>query len=120
MYETGARVAPWVLIRILDGIARSEPVPGQMSGCLVLFGTQDPVMKDAWVPWVVRHYQLPETNVRWMASGGHFPHLEDVSSPESTARNRDELVRTIDGLLLEARQGTMSSTDLGSSEEETA
>jgi hypothetical protein len=65
-------------------------------------------------PRAVAALGLAPEQVRLLATGGHYPHMEPAANPEHTARNCDEIVRLVNHMLLSARQGTLLPTELES------
>jgi hypothetical protein len=48
--------------------------------------------------------------VHRLASGGHNPHASSETHPEWVARNRDDIVRIIDGMLITAAEPDASTS----------
>jgi hypothetical protein len=54
--------------------------------------------------------------LRWLATGGHNPHLESAKDPEGTVRNRHELVLLVDEALDEVSTSRHASPELAVTE----
>jgi hypothetical protein len=91
-------------------LRQSRMQVGGHDRCVVMWGERDPLLPRRLVPSVMKALAVPDRNLRWIAAGGHYPFFDNVRAPEATARNRDEIVRTIGEALHEACQPTFQPT----------
>jgi serine/threonine-protein kinase len=90
------------------------PDPGQLRGCVMMIGGGDPVATPAMAKMAMRRLQLSPAQLRWLATGGHYPHIPSAAHPEHTARNAAQIVALIDDMLVAAQDGSVSSTKVAS------
>ena len=79
-------------------------------------GLNDPEASPAACETAFRILRIRPERVRWMASGYHYPHIDNVEDPAGTARNRHELVMLVDEALNEVDPLRTHSTDLAATE----
>jgi pimeloyl-ACP methyl ester carboxylesterase len=103
-------VKPGVLSRLVGGIAWCNLPEHCMRGVGMLLGERDPTYPKRLIARTVTRFGGSLENVRPMASGGHFPHMDETDHPEWTARNQAEIVHAVDELLISSHQGLVSPT----------
>ncbi len=104
------RVTPGVICRLIWGIAHARLPPQCMRGVTMLLGEKDPTYPKRLIRRTVIRFGGSLESVRPLASGGHFPHMDEAQRPEWTARNQAEIVHAVDELLISSHQGQVSPT----------
>jgi hypothetical protein len=90
------------------------PKAAQLRNCVIMIGGGDPVATPKMAKLATRRLQLTTPQMRWLATGGHYPHLPSAAHPEHTARNAAQIVALIDDMVVAARDGSVSSTAMAS------
>jgi pimeloyl-ACP methyl ester carboxylesterase len=88
------------LQRIIDGVRSSRPaIP--LARCTLVIGAGDPAVRipREHIPQASETLGLRRENVRYFASGHHYPHLENRDHPELAEANRAQIVRIVDDAL---------------------
>lgn len=80
------------------------------------FGSTDEQATPEVVERVCGLLRVRPERFRWLASGAHFPHLESVTNPEGTLRNRHELVLLVDEARDEVSPERRESTEFAATE----
>jgi serine/threonine-protein kinase len=103
------------VVNRIVGSFRAAPLPGKRHDRLMLLiGVNDPLCKPEITTKAMQDLGIRPEQLRLLATGGHYPHMEAEAHPEWTARNCDEIVQLVNTMLLSAREGTLSSTELES------
>jgi serine/threonine protein kinase len=79
-------------------------------------GVNDPETRADDCDRACRLLGIRPERLRWLASGGHCPHIESLSNPEGTLRNRHELVQLVDEALDEVSPARRGSTEFAETE----
>jgi serine/threonine-protein kinase len=109
MTEEQLRLPTPVMLRLLDGFSRTPPSLARQQRLSLLVCVDDPIIDRRALDAAIAEIGLEAAQIRWLATGGHHPHLEVVEHPEWTARNVAEIVAEIDTMLLTAREPTIAA-----------
>jgi hypothetical protein len=122
LVDEAVRLPPMVHGRLVKTLLYAVP-PGvqPMRRMFFAFGSTDMQATPAVVERVCGLLRIRPERFRWLASGSHFPHLESVTNPEGTLRNRHELVLLVDeardDVSAERRESTEFAATLPASSE---
>jgi hypothetical protein len=108
-----------VATHVAIGIATEHFDPPPAEGLVRTYfaiGVNDPEATPEACERAFRILRVRPERARWMASGYHYPHLDNVDDPAGTARNRYELVMLVDEALNEVDPLRTHSTDLAATE----
>jgi pimeloyl-ACP methyl ester carboxylesterase len=113
--EEFMRMPRWLIARLLEAHASAELVPAEeLRRCAIMVGADDPIARaDRTMDLLARH-GMPRDLIQVVTGSGHYPHVENLSSPEARGRNVDDVTRCVDELLATSREGTPLSTMLES------
>jgi hypothetical protein len=89
--------------RLAASLQTLTPCPGdQLRRMKIIMGYDDPFIPRATVEHMVRQTGFDASNLHWALDNHHWVHIPKVNSPGWTARNYDQLLTIIDGMLLDA------------------
>jgi Alpha/beta hydrolase family len=97
LVEQAVQIAPVAHLRLVKALLYAVPSGVQpLRRMYFAFGATDVQATPEVVDRVCGLLRIRPDRFRWLASGTHYPHLESVTSPEGTLRNRHELVLLVD------------------------
>ncbi len=101
--EEALRMPAPVAARLLAALALARPATTRQSRLSILSSVNDPLCRRVTLVRTSRAIGLEPAQIRWLATGGHPPHLEAAEHPEWTARNLADIVHEISSMLATAR-----------------
>ena len=117
MFEQARRLSVKTQTRLGEAAEHLDPPEGEgLVRSYFVLGLNDPESNPAVCERAFRTLHIRPERVRWLASGYHYPHLDNLDDPAGTARNRHELVMLVDEALNEVSPGRAHSTDLAKTE----
>jgi serine/threonine protein kinase len=97
--------------RHLMSSRRPEASGAALRRCIVVASLSDPYLAPQICDAALSDLDFNLANRHWSLDDTHYPHLPNESHPEGTACNLDQLVRLIDMMLLDAREGAGESDE---------
>jgi hypothetical protein len=96
---------PATMLKLLDGAEGARPAGGdRLERCWLVVCPDDPALPEEVLLRALGRLGFPDDKVFRLAGGGHFPVRERESRPEWRARNLDDLVGIVDGVVEATRQ----------------
>jgi hypothetical protein len=106
------RLPPATQVRLVRALLYAVPEGLQpLRRMFFAFGSTDPQASPEVCNRACSLLGIRPERFRWLASGSHYPHMESLTNPEGTLRNRHELVLLVDEALAEVSPEPRESTE---------